>query len=120
MTTGEATPTVTPTLIRRVGEGRSPELAGLDDGRGGAGRTLLVFADPQAAEDFRSESGAYPDDEGFGVGAVDLDGLKAILWGFGYERVAVRGPILEEDTPDHLSFFDAQEVVRLLEEGLGE
>jgi len=89
---------------------------GLDDTQ--EGRALLVFADPEAAEAFGDETDAYPEDEGFRVGAVDLQGLEAILWGFKYERVALRGLELEGDPPEYLSFFDAEDFVRLLEKGL--
>jgi hypothetical protein len=111
------TPTVAPTLIRRVGEGRRPELVGLDHAQ--EGRTLLVFANPDAAEDFRGETGVYSQDEGFSVAAVDLEGLRVILWDFGYELVALRGLNLEGDPPEQLSVFDAEVFVRLLEEGAG-
>jgi hypothetical protein len=110
------TPTVTPTLIRRVGEGRPPELVGLDDAQE-EGRALLVFVDPEAAEAFRDEAGCYSEDEGFRVGGVDLEGLKAIVWAFKYERVALRGPVLEGDLPEAISFFDAEDFVSFLEDG---
>ena len=57
------------------------------------------------------ESGRYPEEEGYSLGPVSPEGLTAIIWGFGYERVAVRGPMLEGDGPETVSFFDAAEFV---------
>lgn len=99
-----------PTLIQRWVSADHPGVMDISapDGH----RAPVVFMNPEQAEEFRTETGAYPDSEGFEVEAVDTDGLSTVteLWGF--ELVALRGP-----EPNTISFWDAEEFIEMLEEG---
>jgi len=66
--------------------------------------------DEEQAETFRADTGSYPSSDGFEVGAVDVEGLKAILAIWGFDHVALRGP--EENVA---SFLDSGEFVEMLE-----
>jgi hypothetical protein len=74
------------------------------------GRALLVFMNPEEAEAFRTQTGSYPASEGFEVGAIDVEGLKAILAVWGFEHVALWGP-----EPDTVSYFGADDFASMLE-----
>ncbi len=103
---------VTPALIRRyqaLPDGRI-EMVSVPAQRG-AGRALLLFMDEEQAETFRAETGTYPAEEGFIVEATSLEGLRAIVDAWSFERIAMRGP-----EPDAVSEFDAQMFIGMLAE----
>jgi hypothetical protein len=58
---------------------------------GGGNRALLVFCDPERAENFRSATGAYPDSEGFEVWNVSQEKLREAVEATSYQNVALLG-----------------------------
>ena len=106
----EGTIELTPTIIRRVRhEERKLQVVGVPHEESG-GEALVVFMNEEQAEAFRADTGSYPASEGFEVGAVDLEDIKAILAVWGFEHVAVWGP-----EPNVVSDFRAGDFVALLE-----
>ncbi len=100
---------MTPTLIQRWIAADHPAVVDIpaEDG----GRALLVFTDPERAETFRTETGRFPDSEGFEVEAVDLDGFRTIIDVWGFERVGLWGL-----DPEILSELDAEVFIAILED----
>jgi hypothetical protein len=83
---------LTPTIIRRVRrEDRALSVVSVRHEESG-GEPLVVFMNEEQAETFRANTGGYPTSEGFEVGTVDVEGLKAILAVWGFPRVALWGP----------------------------
>jgi hypothetical protein len=101
---------LTPTIIRRVRhEQRKLEVVSVPHEES-SGEALLAFMNEEQAEAFRADTGSYPASEGFEVGAVDVEGIKAILAVWVFPRVAVRSP-----EPDVTNFFEAGEFTAMLE-----
>ena len=101
---------VTPTIIKRIDLGeRKLTVVDLPDQETGE-RALLVFMNPEQAETFRADTARCPASEGFEVGNVSRDGLKAICEVWGYKRVALRGP-----EPEAVSVLGTEEFIGMLE-----
>ncbi len=75
----------------------------------------MDYALPELAEDFRENTGRYPDFEGFKVATLDHHAIRA-LSNFGvFPQVALYGP-----EPDTVGFFDTDDFVKMLEDSLQE
>jgi hypothetical protein len=98
---------ITPTLIYRA-EADKLELVELER-RGKV--SLLAFMNPEKAEKFRNETGCYPESEGFGVKATEVDEIRVIVEALGYEHVALLGP-----EPDTVSYLKSADLIGILEE----
>ena len=105
----EDTVLITPTVIRWVG----PDKLGLVGMERDGKWALLVWRSPEQAEAFRSETGSYPEAEGFAVVDVDLEDLRAFIDVWEYKHVALRGP--EADT---VSFLRSDDFLRWLQESV--
>ena len=106
----EGTIELTPTIIRRVRHAEQKlQVVSVPHEESG-GEALVVFMNEEQAEAFRADTGSYPASEGFEVGAVDLEGIRAILTVWGFARVALWGP--EQNV---VSDFEAEDFVDMLE-----
>ena len=102
---------ITPTTISRVVPGGPAQVASIP---GPNGKALLVFGSPAEAETFRSETGRFPEAEGFRITPADHDDVETLCAFAGLDQVALRGP-----EPDTVSFFEAGVFVGILKESIG-
>ena len=101
---------LTPAIIKRVShENKTLSVVSVPHEDSGQ-QALVVFMNEEQAETFRANTDRYPASEGFEVGTVDLEGLKAILAVWGFEHVALWGP-----EPNVVSAFKAGNFVAMLE-----
>jgi hypothetical protein len=105
--------TITPSvIIRRSRSGKAGfQVIDVSHEENGE-RALLAFASPEIAETFRSDTGTYPEEDGFIVMPSDVEQLRVVLWGGDFKRAALRGL----ESPEELSFFDAADFMWLLME----
>ena len=84
--------TITPSvIIRRSRSGKAGfQVIDVSHEENGE-RALLAFASPEIAETFRSDTGTYPEEDGFIVMPSDVEQLRVVLWGGDFKRAALRG-----------------------------